>query len=75
MDELEERIVELSTREELASIRPELNGNEVMQHLGIRPGPMVGMAMDYLLELRLEEGLLGRAAVLKRLDEWWAAQN
>jgi poly(A) polymerase len=75
MDDLEERIAELSAREELASLRPELDGHEVMQHLGIRPGPLVGEVMDFLLEIRLEDGLLGRAAVLERLDAWWAARS
>ncbi len=75
MDELEERIVELAEEEELKAIRPELDGREVMEHLGIAPGPLVGKAMEFLLELRLEEGLLGRDEVLRRLDAWWAAQS
>ena len=70
MDELEERIAELSLREELASIRPELDGNEVMQQLGLGPGPQVGKALAFLLEIRLEEGLLGDAEVRRRLDQW-----
>ena len=70
MDELEERIAELSQREELASIRPELDGNQVMQHLGIGPGPMVGNALAFLLEIRLEEGLIGDAEIRRRLDQW-----
>jgi len=72
MDDLEARIAELAAREELKSIRPELDGNDVMAHLGLQPGPQVGSAMKFLLELRLEEGLLGRDTVLARLDEWWA---
>ena len=75
MDELEERIVELTAQEQLRAIRPELDGRDVMEHLGIAPGPLVGAAMEFLLELRLEEGLLGRDEVLRRLDAWWATQS
>ena len=62
-------------REEIDKIRPELNGNEVIAHLGVPPGPLVGRAIDFLLEVRLEEGLLGREEILKRLDAWWVAQQ
>jgi len=74
MDELEERIRELQAAEELKSIRPDLDGTEVMDRLGIPPGPVVGRALAHLLELRLEEGPLGREEALRRLDEWWAEQ-
>ncbi|MGZ4806314.1 MAG: HDIG domain-containing metalloprotein, partial [Ilumatobacteraceae bacterium] len=70
MDELEERIVELSQSEELASIRPELDGNQVMAQLGVGPGPLVGKALAFLLEVRLEEGLIGEAEIRRRLDQW-----
>jgi poly(A) polymerase len=72
MDELEHRIAQLAAREELRAIRPEMDGVAVMQHLGLEPGPMVGRAMAFLLEIRLEEGLIGDAEIRKRLDEWWA---
>lgn len=72
MDDLEARIAELAVEEELASIRPELDGVQVMQHLGIEPGPVVGRALAFLLEIRLEEGLLGEDEIRRRLDEWWA---
>ena len=75
MDDLEARIAELAAREELAAIRPELNGGQVMEHLGIEPGPAVGKALAFLLEIRLEEGMLGEEEVTRRLDEWWAAQQ
>jgi poly(A) polymerase len=75
MDDLELRIAELAEQETLDKIRPELNGNEVITHLGIAPGPVVGKAMDFLLELRLEEGVLGPDEVLRRLDAWWAAEQ
>jgi poly(A) polymerase len=75
MDELETRIDELHAAEELAAIRPELDGRQVMEQLGIEPGPAVGRAMAYLLDLRLDEGLLGEAEARRRLDTWWAAQR
>jgi poly(A) polymerase len=71
MDELEARIAELEEREELAALRPELDGHAVMQHLDLPPGPEVGAALDFLLELRLEEGLLGPEEATRRLDAWW----
>ena len=75
MDDLEQRISELAEREELASMRPELDGHAVMQHLGLKPGPDVGAALDFLLELRLDEGLLGEEEATRRLDEWWARRD
>src|SRR6266568_347636 len=55
-DGLEQRIAELSEQEELARIRPELDGNEIMRILGLTPGPLVGKAYGFLLELRIERG-------------------
>ena len=75
MDELEERIDELAEAEELAALRPEMDGNSVIEHLGIQPGREVGQAMVFLMEVRLEEGLIGTDAVRARLDEWWAART
>lgn len=75
MDELEARLAELSAREALDAIRPELDGNEVMAHLGIEPGPLVGRALAYLMEIRLDEGLLGKEEITRRLDGWWAAEG
>jgi poly(A) polymerase len=72
MDELERRIEELRRAEELERIRPDLDGHEVMAHLGIPPGPLVGEALAHLLELRLEEGPLGKEEAYRRLDAWWA---
>ena len=71
MDELETRIEELRAEEELDAIRPELDGRQVMDHLGLAPGPAVGQALEFLLELRLEEGPLGEQEVTRRLDSWW----
>jgi poly(A) polymerase len=74
MDELEERIVELRAEEELDAIRPELDGRQVMEQLGLSPGRDVGQALEFLLELRLEEGPLGEEEARRRLDAWWAAR-
>ena len=74
MDELEARIEELRTEEELDAIRPELDGTQVMEHLGVSPGPDVGEALDFLLELRLDEGPLGEEEATRRLDAWWEAR-
>jgi poly(A) polymerase len=74
MDELERRIEELRSQEELDAIRPELDGRQVMDQLGIQPGPAVGDALEFLLELRLEEGVLGEDEVRRRLADWWAAR-
>jgi poly(A) polymerase len=72
MDELEVRIAELAAEEELRALRPDLDGRQVMEHLGVPPGPVVGEALAFLLELRLEEGPLGPDEALRRLDAWWA---
>jgi poly(A) polymerase len=74
MDALEERIAELRAQEELDRIRPDLDGNRIMQHLGIKPGRVVGDALTMLLEARLEEGPLGEDEALRRLDAWYAAR-
>jgi len=74
-DGLERRIAELSEQEELARIRPELDGNAIMRILGIPPGPVVGKAYDYLLELRISEGELGRDEVTQRLVRWAAEEG
>ena len=75
MDELEARIAELRSQEELAAIRPDLDGREVMARLGVGPGPVVGEALEFLLELRLDEGPLGTEEAGRRLVQWWAAQQ
>ena len=75
MDELEVRIEELSAQEELNAIRPDLDGSEIMEHLGIGPGRHVGQALTYLLELRMDEGPLGEEEAIRRLDAWWATQQ
>jgi len=74
-DELEERIAALAEEEELAAIRPDLDGEQIMAILGIRPGPAVGEAYRYLLELRLDEGPLGEEEAEARLRSWWASRQ
>ena len=69
-DGLEERIVTLSAQEELKKIRPDLDGNEIMAILGLPPGPEVGRAYQYLLELRMEHGPLGTERATQELLLW-----
>ena len=73
-DELEVRIDRLSEAEELAKVRPELDGNEIGAILGIPPGPVLGRAYKHLLALRLDAGPVGRDAAEAELRRWWAAQ-
>jgi poly(A) polymerase len=75
MDDLQHRIAELRAQEELDAIRPDLDGRDVMTILGVPPGPVIGRALDYLLELRLDEGPLGREVAERRLREWWESQD
>ncbi|MDF9814368.1 CCA tRNA nucleotidyltransferase [Streptomyces sp. SPB162] len=74
-DGLEERIGELQEREELDSIRPDLDGNQIMQILDVRPGPVIGKAYQFLLELRLENGPMSEEDATAALKQWWAAQG
>ena len=75
MDELDARIAELRQQEELDALRPDLDGNQVMELLGIGPGRAVGQALAFLMELRLDEGPLGDEEAAARLREWWASQQ
>jgi poly(A) polymerase len=75
MDALEARIAELREQEELAAIRPDLDGDQVMAHLGIPPSRTVGEALAMLLEARLDEGPLGEEEAYRRLDTWWSARQ
>jgi len=74
-DSLERRIAELSEQEELGKIRPELDGNEIMRVLGLPPGPLVGKAYNFMLELRLSEGEIGREQAVQELLRWAAAEG
>jgi poly(A) polymerase len=75
VDELEARIDELAEAEELAAMRPPVDGNQIMAHLGLSEGPEVGRAWHHLLELRLERGPMSEAEALAALDEWWQQQG
>jgi len=75
MDELEARIAELQAAEELDAMRPDIDGQQVMDHLGIGPGREIGQALGFLLELRLDEGPLGEEEAFRRLDAWWAQRQ
>ena len=75
LNDLERRIAELAREEAIKAERPEVDGDRVIAHLGIEPGPVVGRALRFLLELKRSEGDLGEAAVLERLDVWWAEQQ
>lgn len=70
-DDLEARIAVLTEQEELQAIRPDLDGQQIMDILGISPGRPVGEAYAFLMELRLDEGELGEAEATERLREWW----
>ncbi len=74
-DGLEERIAQLKSQEELDAIRPDLDGNEIMQVLGVGPGPAIGKAYAFLLELRLENGPLEHDTAVAELKKWWEAQS
>jgi poly(A) polymerase len=73
-DDLEARIDRLAGEEELASIRPDLDGNQIMTILGIGPGREVGDAYKFLLELRLDNGPMSAEDATAALKEWWAAR-
>lgn len=74
-DQLEERIEEIGRKEDLARVRPDLDGNEIMEILGLQPGPEVGQAWSYLKELRLEHGPLEREDAIAKLREWWDSKQ
>ncbi|WP_166979843.1 CCA tRNA nucleotidyltransferase [Paramicrobacterium fandaimingii] len=74
-DDLEARIAELQEQEQLEAVRPELDGNRIQDVLGIRPGPEIGQAYKWLLDLRLDEGILGEEEATRRLKEWWASRE
>ena len=75
IDDLEVRIAELAAHEELASIRPDLDGRQIMDHLGLGAGPDVGQALGHLLELRLDRGPMEPGEAYRELDLWWADRD
>jgi poly(A) polymerase len=74
-DELEERIAHLAEEENLQALRPALDGNEVMGHLGLQPGREVGEALEYMMELRLERGPMEKEEAYRELDAWAAEHD
>jgi poly(A) polymerase len=74
-DGLEQRIEKLAQEEELSKIRPDLDGAQVMQLLGIKPSADVGKALDFLMELRMEHGPLGKERATEELIQWWKARR
>jgi poly(A) polymerase len=74
-DDLEQRIERLRGQEELARIRPDLDGEQIMAALGIAPGPEVGQAYRFLMELRMERGSIGADAAREELLRWWESQG
>jgi poly(A) polymerase len=74
IDELEDRIADLREKEHLESLRPPINGNDVMAYLGIPPGPLIGVIMEVLTEHRIEEGPFEQAEAY-RLVRSWALEN
>lgn len=74
-DDLEARIAALKEAEELAAIRPDLDGGQIMAELGLSPGPVVGEAYRFLMDLRMERGPLGQEAAREALHAWWAARQ
>lgn len=74
-DELEERIAMLAEQEALDALRPPLDGNEVMTHLDVPPGPVIGEALDHLMEIRMERGPVDHDEAISLLDEWWATRQ
>ncbi|KFF59376.1 RNA nucleotidyltransferase [Cryobacterium sp. MLB-32] len=73
-DDLEARIADLAEREEMDAVRPDLDGEQIMAILGVKPGPEVGEAYRYLLEQRLDDGPIGVEDATRRLQAWWAAR-
>ncbi len=74
-DDLEDRIARLAEKENLDAIRPSLDGKQVMEHLGIQPGPLVGEVLAHLMELRLDRGLMTEDDAYEALDAWWTARG
>ena len=74
-DHLEERIADIAAKEDLARVRPDLDGNEIMRILSLNPGPEVGKAWKYMKELRLERGELDHDEAVAELQRWWEEQQ
>ncbi|GAB11710.1 tRNA nucleotidyltransferase [Gordonia araii NBRC 100433] len=74
-DDLERRIAEIAAAEDLQRVRPDLDGNAIMELLGIPPGPLVGQAWKHLKEVRLDRGPLDRDEAEAELRRWWAERD
>lgn len=74
-DDLERRIAELAAAEDLARVRPDLDGNDIMEILNVPPGPIVGKAWAYLKDLRLDRGPLDREDAIAELVAWWEREE
>ena len=70
-DSLEARIDILMEQEELSKIRPDLDGAQVMSLLNLKPSREVGAAMEFLMELRLDQGQIGEEKATIELLNWW----
>jgi poly(A) polymerase len=74
-DDLEARIARLAEEEDLAALRPDLDGNQIMAVLGIGPGRDVGAAYQFLLQVRMDQGPLSREQAEQALRDWWKART
>lgn len=75
MDDMEARVIELKKREDIDAIRPDLDGNEIMQLLDLTPGLMVGKARKHMLEFRLDNGPVEHDEAVEELKRWYAQQS
>ena len=74
-DDLEARIARIAAEEDLAKVRPDLDGNEIMELLGVSPGPVVGKAWKHLKDVRLDRGPMAREEAVAELYRWAAEQG
>ena len=75
MDELEDRVAQLRQQEDLDAIRPDLDGRQIMQILGLKPGPQVGRAYRHMLDYRLDQGPVDQQTAEQELRDWWQSQS
>ena len=75
MDDLEIRIKDLAEEERIKSERPGLDGDEIMEHLDLGPGREVGQALEFLLEIKREEGDIEKEELKRRLNSWWSQRS
>jgi poly(A) polymerase len=74
-DDLEQRIARLREQEQLDAIRPDLDGAQIMEILGVGPGPVIGFVHGHLMEVRMERGPIGPEAAREELLAWWAGED